>query len=330
MHVYRLHGCTVASDLQFHLPLTAGALPPELTLRRSPHLPDVDWEPEPDELLTRVWDETRRVRYVAGRTQQGYRLRFVDLCDFDLSSDLSQATWTTAPGRDPGLAAVLAVGALMAFRLIMSGHLVLHASAVRARGRGLAFVGASGMGKSTMATLMCADGASLLTDDVARVTFDGDDALVAPGGTESRLRPAAVPLTELLGSSNATRATSDGRTAVSLPHWTDGSVPLDAVVIPMPSHQQNQLGLTALSPAQALILLGQYPRISGWVDAQILDRQFNLLADLVERVPAYLAVVPWGPPFTVETGRQLLDALGWAPTSAHVSPDHNSKIANWG
>lgn len=41
-----------------------------------------------------------------------------------------------------------------------------------------------------------------------------------------------------------------------------------------------------------------------------------LLADLVERVRAYLAVVPWGPPFVTETGRQLLDALGWADEEA--------------
>ncbi|MDQ4022015.1 MAG: hypothetical protein M3257_10430 [Actinomycetota bacterium] len=65
-----------------------------------------------------------------------------------------------------------------------------------------------------------------------------------------------------------------------------------------------------------LILLGQFPRVSGWVDAEVLSQQFNLLADLVERVRAYLAVVPWGPPFVTETGRQLLDALGWADEEA--------------
>jgi len=313
MHLYRFHGATVASDLQLHVPQAGGSLAPDMVLRRAPQGMDVGWEPEPEDLLARVCDETRQVRYVAGRTQQGYRLRFVDLCEFDLSSDLSRATWTAVPGGDPGLVSVLAAGAFMAFRLTMAGHLVLHASAVRVCGRGLAFVGASGMGKSTMATLMCADGARLLTDDVARVSMDGGDALLWPGAVESRLRSAAAPLVELLGSST-TRRTSDNRTAVTLPCSTDGAVALDAVVIPKPSRDRVELEVSALSPAQALILLGRFPRIPGWVDAQILDHQFHLLADLVERVPTYLAVVPWGPPFTVGTAAGLLDAVGWSPT----------------
>lgn len=312
MQLYQLHGCTVASDLPFYLPHADESLVAEMVLRRSTHCMDVGWEPKPDELLARVWIEARGVGYAAARTPEGYRLRFDDLCDFDISSDLIHVTWTLLPGRDPGLVSVLAAGTLMAFRLTMARHLVLHASAVRARGRGLAFVGASGMGKSTMATLMCAGGASLLTDDVGRITFDGGDALLSPGGIESRLRPGSVQLTELLGSLGAIRSTSDGRTAVSLPCWTDGPVALDAVVIPIPSRQQTEVELTALSPAQALILLGQFPRISGWVDTEVLDHQFNRVADLVERVPAYIVVVPWGPPFVVETGRRLLDRLGWA------------------
>lgn len=310
MHLYRLHGCTVASDLQFYLPAADRRLVPDLTLRRSTKPVDLSWKPQDLNLLAQLVNERRAVRYVVARTPAGYRFRFVDLCDFDISADLADATWTLVLGGDAGVVSVLASGALMAFRLIMSGHLVLHASAVRTCGRGLAFIGASGMGKSTMASLMCADGAALITDDVARITIDGDNALVTPGAIESRLRPAAIQLTELF-TSPATRHTSDGRIAVTLPRESDDLVPLEAVVVPVPSREHEKLELTALTPAQSLILLSQFPRIPGWVNGTELSRQFTLLGALVERVPAYVAAIPWGPPFAVETGQQLLDALNW-------------------
>jgi hypothetical protein len=311
MHIYRLHSCTVASDLQFHLPAADCRLVPDLTLRRSIKPVDLSWNPEESDLLARAVDERHAVRYVVARISTGYRFRFTHLCDFDISTNLADVTWALAPGGDPGLVSVLAAGTLMAFRLFMSGHLVLHASAVRINGRGLAFVGASGMGKSTMASLMCADGAALITDDVALITINRDNALVTPGAIESRLRPAASQVTELF-TSPATRLTSDGRIAITLPRGGDDTVPLDAIVVPIPSREHDKLELTALTSAQSLIILSQFPRIPGWVDDEGLSRQFMLLGALVERVPTFVAVIPWGPPFAVKTVHQLLDALGWA------------------
>lgn len=306
---YRMHGCTVSSDLPLHLPPADPVARPDLTLRRSTGLMDPAWEPKPVDVLAHLWNEAQSVGYVAARTPQGFRLRFLDAFDFDVSPDLSEATWTPAsPAADAGLASVLAAGALMAFRLTMGGDLVLHASAVHARGRGLAFVGRSGMGKSTMATLLCAGGASLLTDDVGRIRVEHRAALIFPGGVESRLRPAAASLAERFG---AVRETSDGRSAVALPTWAGGPVPLDAVVIPLPSRTHTEVAVQTLTPADALIILGQFPRLPGWVDTEVLAGQFDLLADLVDRVPVHLAVVPWGPPFTPATGGLLLDALGW-------------------
>jgi hypothetical protein len=308
MHLYRLFDCAVAIDLDLHLPEAEPTLVPELTVRRGASPMDLGWEPKPDDLLTDFSDDATGVRYVAARTPEGFRLRFGGLCEFDLSADLTSATWALHPERDARLVPVLAAGALMAFRFVIAGQLVLHASAVHARGRGLAFVGDSGMGKSTMATLMCAGGASLLTDDLARISFADARARLSPGGGESRLRPTSAGLANLFDTA---RVTADGRTAVALPRWTAGPVALDAVVIPLPSREHASVELTALAPPSALILLGQFPRLPGWIDAELVRQQFELLADLVDQVPAYLAVVPWGPPFTVETGERLLDALGW-------------------
>lgn len=129
------------------------------------------------------------------------------------------------------------------------------------------------------------------------------------------MRPAAASLESLFGGGASAHATSDGRTALLLPRVTGEPVPLDAIVIPLPSRDHSTLAVHEMSPAQARVMISHFPRILGWVDGAVQDQQFNLLADLVEQVPVYQAVVPWGPPFSAATGTQLLDELGWAPPS---------------
>ena len=68
-----------------------------------------------------------------------------------------------------GMVAILVTGLLVAYLLILDGQCVLHASAVEVDGAAVAFLGRSGIGKSTMATLCCAAGARLVTDDVLRL-----------------------------------------------------------------------------------------------------------------------------------------------------------------
>ena len=189
---------------------------------------------------------------------------------------------------------------------------MLQPSAVLVRGRGLAFVAASGMGKSTMATLMCASGGRMITDDAGRVDFDGSAVRIWPRGGESRLRPAAASSEGLFEGGASARTTSDGRTALLLPRVSSQPAPLDAIVIPLPSREHSKLELRELAPVDALVLISHFPRILGWVDTTVQDQRFNLLADLVERVPVYTAAVPWGPPFSPSTGTELLDALGWS------------------
>lgn len=308
---YRCHGLVVASDLVLHLPPAAPAAQPDMVLRYSPSAVPV-WTPQPEALLAAAWVESRQEGYTAARTDDGYRLRFPDLCDFDLSADLRVVTWRMAVGANPGVVAVLAAGALLAFRLVMAGDLVLHASAVEIRGRGLAFVGAPNAGKSTMATLMCAAGATMITDDVARITVDGDAPLIVPGSPESRLRPGASTLVERFDEVD-TRITSDGRTAVTLPCSGAEPVPLGAIVIPVPARDRERIVLDLLSPGQALILLGQFPRLPGWIDPTVATRQFEMLADVVNRVPTYVGLTPWRRPFARNKGESLLDCLGWVP-----------------
>jgi hypothetical protein len=84
------------------------------------------------------------------------------------------------------------LGAAMACVLRQRGCLVLHASCVAKGERAFAFLGGSGWGKSTLASLFHQQGYSLLTDDVMAIQMDGPVPLAVPSFPEVKLLPDAA------------------------------------------------------------------------------------------------------------------------------------------
>ena len=109
------------------------------------------------------------VLYSLTRERDRTVLRYPGLCDFVGDRNVAEITAHLHPGADRGLVRVLAAGAVIAVHLKLRHELVMHASAVQLDGRALAFVGASGMGKSTLAAVLCRNGCDLVSDDVLRV-----------------------------------------------------------------------------------------------------------------------------------------------------------------
>jgi hypothetical protein len=306
---YHAHGLLVDSDVE--LPLTAACAdrpgPPDLTLRRGADRPVPPGDPD-GEPVARLADPAGRTFYSIATDGSRTVLRYPGLCEFVGDGGLRDVQVHLHPGREPGLIPVLAAGNLLAVHLRLRGELVLHASAVRIGSCAIAFVGGSGMGKSTMATLLCAGGHPLLTDDVLRTQLLLDTVLVHPGSTETRLRDAARPLAAAL--SGAGRATADGRLAVRPTIHTGPPLRLAACVVPQPDRAQTGVTAHRLTGSRALLLLARFPRVLGWTEPLALARDFQLLADLVERVPVFCAQVPWGPPFPADLAAELLAALG--------------------
>jgi hypothetical protein len=65
--------------------------------------------------------------------------------------------------------------------LTLQGEEPLHATVVDLAGRAVGLLGTSGAGKSTLAAFLIGQGADLVTDDMLRITFDGDQAVAHPG-----------------------------------------------------------------------------------------------------------------------------------------------------
>lgn len=79
------------------------------------------------------------------------------------------------------------IGTVMATLLHQKGLLVLHASVVNIDGNGVAFLGDSGEGKSSLAAAFHAQGDSIVTDDVAAVNITQSPAMVSPSFPQLKL-----------------------------------------------------------------------------------------------------------------------------------------------
>lgn len=317
-YLYRAHGLRVSSEVE--LPLSpAGPEPgtPDLALRLGPERP-VPHEPPPGCRLAEL-ERAGTLVYSFRRDRGRTVLRYPGLCDFEGDRRLRRVTAHLHPGRDGGLIGVLAGGAVLAVHLMLGHRLVLHASAVQAEdGRAVAFVGASGMGKSTLAAALCTTGAALVTDDVMRVDASGAGVRVYPGATESRLRPSARALADACPPESV-RHTADGRLAVRYRVRAGGSLPLAACVIPRPSRQATELAVRRLRPTTALLWMIQFPRVLGWCERESMGREFQSLGALAEGVPVFEATVPWGPPFRPSVLTGLLHSVAGDRTGEEVT-----------
>ncbi|WP_250447388.1 hypothetical protein [Actinotalea sp. C106] len=296
----RLYGLVVASEFPLHQdrPVPHGTRP-DVTVRwGAPRSRTEQAEPvEGVVLLELEWDDV--VSYAFYERPDGtVLLRFTGTCEFEVSADLAEVTVHVVEGADPGVAVVLTTGAMLAFQLYRRGRAVLHASAVEVDGRALAFVGPSGGGKSTMATLMCAGGASLVTDDVLCVEPGADRPTVRLGATELRLRKGADTLVELFSAGAPGRRTSaDQRQILSLGTEVEDDLPLAAIVVPYPDRRRKHVKVVRQEPREALLDLLSFPRLLGWKDPAVQRGHLAHLAAIVAQVPVYHAHVPWGPPF---------------------------------
>lgn len=246
--------------------------------------------------------------WLVSRTTGAYVLRLAELVDFEFDAGLGAIAVHLAPEVAEEVASLL-IGGVLATLIVLRGHCVLHASAVAGERGVVAFVGQAGTGKTTVAALCCAAGSTLVSDDALRVERDGAGGSCFSGSHELRLRSQASELASLL-SVHAGRRTADQRVAVRAAPAPLGRLPLAAIVAPVCVHGGSRLQVERLRGASAMFELVRHPRTLGWIDPEPARRDFEVMCELAEVVPVYRARLPWGPPFAVSWGEQLLDQIG--------------------
>lgn len=114
-------------------------------------------------------------------------LRFIDLADFHLA--LPDLTVTCYPhsGIDAETCNHLFRNQVTPLLLNARGEQVFHGAAVAVPSGVMAFLGRSGLGKSTLATAFAGHGYPFLSDDVVQIGAASDGFVVQPGDTSVRL-----------------------------------------------------------------------------------------------------------------------------------------------
>lgn len=254
-------------------------------------------------------------RYTICRVEDSYVCRVVNVADFVIDGELRTVVCHPVPEGPEGVIPIIIAGTVSAFVLAMGGRCVLHGSAVEVDGRAIAFVGISGQGKSTMAAMFCARGASLVTDDVLPLEFEfnagrPDNVYCLRSSEEIRLRRNAVSLADRFDDPAAVRFTPDERYAVKPLVTALERIPLAAVVLPRPDREISRVGVRTLPDSEASFWLNRCQRIEGWRDHGLLRRQFADAGRVAASVPVFEVTVPWGPPFAQDLPEQVLEACG--------------------
>ncbi len=249
-------------------------------------------------------------RYTFCSDGTGYVARFHGLSDFDISGDLRHVRCRPDPRLDLDVVPILFCGGIVAFILMVGGRAVLHASAVEVEGSAVAFAGPSRCGKSTLAALLCASGAGLVTDDNLPLSVDGDGVRCDGGAVELRLRPAAAQLVERFPTAPKTRRTVDERLAVAPLLRHSPKPPLAAIFLPLPVYDSSKLEVDTLPRPEATLRLAECFRITGWREPQDLRRNFRLATEVAERVPVVEMRVPWALPFPEDLPASVIAAAG--------------------
>lgn len=284
-----------APDLEVRL---AGWIPrpgdcrePALTLWHvSDHL-DVRGEP-----VLRVWlDEG----------DGSFRLRYSDGVEFGVDRRGTRV-WASGPeGAIPEYLAVYLLGPVLGFVLRLRGIACLHASAVVADNRALAFLGFPGAGKSTLAAAFALAGFPVLSDDILPLRETDGQFLAQAGTPRLCLWPDAVA--HLYGSpealprlipENSLDPNWDKRwldLATVSPQFILKPTLLDALYILGDRQAEADFRVEPISPGEGLMTLVANAYRSDLIDKDHRAQEFATLARLAARIPLRRVTPPADP-----------------------------------
>jgi len=121
------------------------------------------------------------------RSDNGYLLRFPGLADFEVTADGKEVVAHPTEDGDEITVEHLYVNQLVPLALSRQGQPTFHASAVTVPGGAVAFLGKTGMGKSTLAASFALGESKFLTDDALLIEETNDGCLVKPSHPSLRL-----------------------------------------------------------------------------------------------------------------------------------------------
>jgi hypothetical protein len=267
--------------------------PPLTTLRETtPEAIDLQWVPgETERKVDNRYPDGRVMMTVDEHPEKGYRIDAPGYGRFRVTIDGSLIE--CAPAEGP---AWLWHRALFAQALPLAAALngieVIHASGVVIDGRGLAFVGHSGAGKTSLAIQLVDQGAKLLADDVVAISKIHGQLHAHPG---ARFSNVAQEQFDSVASGHPERlggvlGRSD-KLHIQVGPMAEAAVPLGALYYIERGETIPELRFERLSPPDPTLLLAS--TFVQYAPAQMPTR-LEALSEIAERVSTFRLLVPRG------------------------------------
>ena len=179
---------------------------------------------------------------------------------------------------------LIVINTLMSIVLYQRNMLVLHASSVRIDGSGVAFLGASGAGKSLIAGALCARGHSLVTDDVAPVRLFPAPPRVYPGYPMIKMNPYESAMLGFPDQTNKLLHDKEQKYGCSVSNgFSILPCPLSHIFVLAVAEGRM---IQRLSPREAFIQLIPHSPPAIW-DLLPDQHHFYCLGALIEKVPIF-------------------------------------------
>jgi len=234
-----------------------------------------------------VWTEFHRL-------PSGYLLRFPGLADFEVSLDGRTVVAHPVGETDPATVEHLYLNQLYPLALSRQGRPAFHASVVAVPWGCLAFLGKSGLGKSTLAASFALADAAFLTDDALILDDSAGPVLAIPSHASLRLWEDSV---QALVSPETTRASrisySDKARLLAgeaLPHC-DAPRPLLAAYVLQPDGP-DEVSIRPLAGADRTLAWIQNSFLLDVTDRDLLARHFEWTHRISGKVPTFALDYP--------------------------------------
>ena len=260
-----------------------------------------------------------RIWLAFAKIEAGYLLRFPAYADFVVSEEGSSISGFRRGNTPEATIRHLLLNQVIPIVLSQLGKLVLHASACVTPQGVMAFMGTTGMGKSTLAASFGLRGLAVLTDDCLLVEKQDDQARCVPSYSGIRLWPESVAaLFDAEPELQALAHYTDKKRFVFSQDAAGGSLLLKAVyVLAYPDQSQPETGVS-ITPLLSSDALLQAVRHTFQMD--VTDR--TRLTDAFRRYEWLTQVVPF---FKLSYPREHT-AL---PEVNKVVLEHMSQLLSW-
>jgi hypothetical protein len=233
---------------------------------------------------TRVeaWD-VRETDVAVGSDPDAYYLRYEGEVTFRVDRSGREIACEIVPPTDDETVEQLFVDQIFPLILHALGRQTLHAGAVVVGGGVVAFVGDTGLGKSTLASSVATEqGARIFCDDCLAITIEGDRALAFPSYASTRLWPESA---DALFAARGVLPRATPRTEKRRLHLSWDGAPLPLRRIHLLERSDGPVTITRLGRAAAIgAILRHLNRLDG-LDRERLVGEMDFLEALVTRVP---------------------------------------------